>query len=184
MNETIGAALTNIFKQINKMHISPSGIQITKRFFEAIETLKKQGVIGGLQTFTKEFEINRWNMVTVKNNPDKSILKPEWIYYLCHKYNISTNWIILGQGNIFNNGNYNFNIDTSKMHINLSEIERHIGQLCTIKYIPKKNIFNTSGKLQKIRYCSRKNAPVIELKSENPTTSIINIYNIQSIETL
>jgi hypothetical protein len=54
------------------MNISQSGIEITKRFFKAINTLKKQGIIGGLQTFTKNFEINRWNMVTVKNNTDNN----------------------------------------------------------------------------------------------------------------
>lgn len=83
------------------MKISPDGIAITKRFFEAIDMLKAQKKIRGLQTFTDKHEINRWNMNTVKWNPDKSVLKPEWIAYLIRDYDISPKWIILGEGDMF-----------------------------------------------------------------------------------
>lgn len=84
------------------MNISPEGIAITKRFFEAIEMLKAQKQIRGLQTFTTKYDINRWNLVTVKQNPESSVLKPELIAILVRDFNISAEWIMLGRGGMFN----------------------------------------------------------------------------------
>lgn len=80
------------------MNISQEGISVTNRFFEAIDMLKAQKKIRGLQTFTREYNINRWNLNTVKYNPERSFLKPEWIVYLVRDYNISAEWILLGKG--------------------------------------------------------------------------------------
>ncbi|WP_298072343.1 hypothetical protein [uncultured Bacteroides sp.] len=83
------------------MNISDEGVLVTKRFFEAIDTLKAQKKIRGLQTFTNKYKINRWNMITVRTKPKVSVLKPEWIVYLVRDYGISANWILLGNGKIF-----------------------------------------------------------------------------------
>lgn len=84
------------------MNISKEGIAITKRFFEAIDILKAQKKIRGLQTLTREYNINRWNLITVKKEPEIRVLKPEWIVYLVRDYGISANWILLGTGSMFN----------------------------------------------------------------------------------
>ena len=84
------------------MNISKEGINVTNRFFEAIVMLKAQKKIRGLQTFTREYGINRWNLNTVKSNPERSVLKPEWIVYLVRDYNVSAEWILLGKGGMFN----------------------------------------------------------------------------------
>ena len=83
------------------MNISKEGIAVTNRFFEAIDMLKAQKKIRGLQTFTRQYGINRWNLNTVKLNPDKSVLKPEWIVYLVRDFKISAEWILLGRGGMF-----------------------------------------------------------------------------------
>ncbi|MCJ2381294.1 hypothetical protein MUN53_11845 [Parabacteroides sp. AGMB00274] len=83
------------------MKISQDGIDVTNRFFEAIETLKHQKKMRGLQTFTNKYGLNRWNINTVKWNPEKSVLKPEWIVYLVRDYGISSEWILLGKGDMF-----------------------------------------------------------------------------------
>ncbi len=83
------------------MNISKEGIAITKRFFEAIDILKAQKKIRGLQTLTREYNINRWNLITVKKEPEIRVLKPEWIVYLVRDYGISANWILLGTGSMF-----------------------------------------------------------------------------------
>ena len=83
------------------MKISQDGIDVTNRFFEAIETLKKKKKMRGLQTFTNKYGLNRWNINTVKWNPEKSVLKPEWIVYLVRDYGISSEWILLGKGDMF-----------------------------------------------------------------------------------
>lgn len=85
------------------MKISQDGIAITKRFFDAIDMLKEQKRIRGLKTFTDAHGINRWNMNTVKWNPEKSVLKPEWVAYLAHDYGVSTEWVLLGKGDMFIN---------------------------------------------------------------------------------
>lgn len=83
------------------MNISKEGIAITKRFFEAIDILKAQKKIRGLQTLTREYNINRWNLITVKKEPEIRVLKPEWIVYLVRDYGVSANWILLGTGGMF-----------------------------------------------------------------------------------
>lgn len=83
------------------MKISEEGIAITNRFFEALNMLKDQKQMRGLLTFTKAHDINYWNINTVRNQPEASILKPEWINYLVSDYNISPTWIITGKGKMF-----------------------------------------------------------------------------------
>lgn len=80
---------------------SQDGIDITNRFFTAIEELKKRKVIRGLGTFTNKYNINRWNLITVRDNPQNSVLKPEYISYLVEGYDISAEWLLLGSGAMF-----------------------------------------------------------------------------------
>ena len=83
------------------MNISKEGIAITKRFFEAIDMLKAQKRMRGLLTYTKAHDINYWNINTVRNQPEVSVLKPEWIAYLVLDYGISAGWILTGRGGMF-----------------------------------------------------------------------------------
>lgn len=80
------------------MNISQNGIAITKRFFEAIEKLRELKKIRGLKTFTSKHDINYWNICTVKNQPEKSVLKPEWLGWLVEDYNVSSSWLLTGEG--------------------------------------------------------------------------------------
>jgi hypothetical protein len=77
------------------------GVEITKRFFIAIDVLRANKVIRGLKTFTRKYNINYGNMNTIKNHSKDRILKPEYIAYLCKEYGINSNWILFGEGNIF-----------------------------------------------------------------------------------
>ena len=82
------------------MIISQEGQAITKRFFDAIEILSSNRTIRGLKTFTDKNGINRRNFIRVKKFQECSVLKPEWIFYLCTDYNISASWIITGKGDM------------------------------------------------------------------------------------
>lgn len=84
------------------MNISENGIAITKRFFEAIEYLRSIKRIRGLQTFTREHDINYWNICTVRNQPDRSVLKPEWLGWLVEDYGVSALWLLTGKGEVLN----------------------------------------------------------------------------------
>lgn len=83
------------------MTISKTGTEITERFFNAIDRLTNDGRIRGLQTFTRKHNINRWNLLTVRNNPQNTMLKCEYIAYLCEDFRISPQWIILGKGDFY-----------------------------------------------------------------------------------
>lgn len=83
------------------MIISKEGVEITKRFFQAIDMLKAQKQIRGLQTFTKQYGLNRWNLNMVKWEPEQRVLKPELIAYLCKDYGVSPEWILFGKGGMF-----------------------------------------------------------------------------------
>lgn len=79
------------------MNISKQGVEITHRFFLAIDSLISMKRIRGVKTFTTEFGIDRRNFLLVKSQPNVSVLKPEWIAYIC-TYGVSADWIINGNG--------------------------------------------------------------------------------------
>ncbi len=83
------------------MKISQQGIDINRRFFEALATLAQMKVIRGLQTFTREYGINRWNLITARNKPDISVIKQEWLSYLVLGYGVSADWLLTGRGEMF-----------------------------------------------------------------------------------
>ena len=85
--------------------INKDCIEVTNRFFYAIDMLKAQKKIRGLQTFTKEHNLNRWTLNRAKFHPEKSSIKIEWIIYLVKDFGVSLDWLILGKGEMFKKKN-------------------------------------------------------------------------------
>ncbi|GIZ15099.1 hypothetical protein [Capnocytophaga catalasegens] len=76
-------------------------IQITNRFFKALEEIIAKKEIRGIQTFCKLYEIDKRNLYKVKKEPDKFYLKPSWLHYLVKDFSVSATWLITGSGKIF-----------------------------------------------------------------------------------
>ena len=74
---------------------------IIKRFFEAIYRLKADKVIRGKQTFTRKYDINRWNMNTLEKELDRDIFQAAWLTYLVKDYNVSARWLLTGEGDFY-----------------------------------------------------------------------------------
>jgi hypothetical protein len=164
------------------MKISPDGISITNRFFQAIETLRAQGEIRGLQTFTEMHGINRWNMNTVKFNPETSVLKPEWIFLLVSSFGVSADYIVTGRGKMFGNSNYVVKIDESQANLTISDIEKWIDHKCAVRYMPSERQKTAIGVLKTIRYAnSDKAKPVVDLEDEKGKVRAIGVCSIISI---
>lgn len=85
------------------LRVSDEACEVTKRFFKAIDYLKGQKVIRGLRTFTDRYGLNYWNVTTIKNEPQKRFLKVDYLIYLCRDYGISSDWLLLGEGQMMKN---------------------------------------------------------------------------------
>ena len=83
------------------MKISEDGIQINQRFFYSIQTLVNMKVLRGLQTFTREYGLNRRNLQNVQAHPDTCVIKPEWLTILVRDFDISPEWLLTGRGKMF-----------------------------------------------------------------------------------
>lgn len=73
--------------------------EISRRFFEAIDMLKAQKRIRGMQTFTRMYGENYWNFHTCRKENKR--IKQEWLTYLVRDFNISALWLLTGTGNMF-----------------------------------------------------------------------------------
>lgn len=80
------------------LNVSDDAIAITKRFFIALDLLREQKKIRGIKTFTDKYNLNYWNMATLKKEPHKRILKTEYIMYLVRDFSVSSMWLLLGEG--------------------------------------------------------------------------------------
>lgn len=76
-------------------------VQINQRFFQALEHVISLGLIRGVQTFTREHNIDRRNLLRVKKEPTDNSLNIEWIYHLVNDFNISADWVLTGKGSMF-----------------------------------------------------------------------------------
>ncbi len=75
-----------------------------KRFFEALQRLKDDKKIRGKQTFTREYDINRWNLNTLEKDPSRDIFQPAWLTYLVNDYGVSAQWLLTGRGGFYKEG--------------------------------------------------------------------------------
>lgn len=83
------------------MSVSKQGIEITNRFYHAVDVLISNGRLRNLSHFTELYGLNYGNTHTQRKKPELYILKPELIASICRDFGISTKWVLLGTGNMF-----------------------------------------------------------------------------------
>lgn len=80
---------------------SNDSIVIVRRFFTAIYRLKEDKYIRGKQTFTSRYGINRWNFNSLEKHPESNIFQVAWLSYLVIDYNVSSDWLLTGNGDFY-----------------------------------------------------------------------------------
>lgn len=76
-------------------------IILVNRFFTAIDTLKEQKAIRGLQTFTNKYDIDRRNLLKMRKDPTTYQFQASWMTYLVKDYGVSPRWLLTGEGQMF-----------------------------------------------------------------------------------
>lgn len=78
---------------------SPGAIEITLRFKAAIDYVRGQEGHGAMKAFCMRHDISYTQFSQTLRHPDKRILPPLWIAYLClERPEISPDWIMTGRG--------------------------------------------------------------------------------------
>ena len=90
------------------LNVSPEAIAITKRFFLAIDILILQKKLRGMNSFAKKYNVNYWNLSTLRKEPERRILKIEYVAYLVKDFGVSTDYLLFGIGSMFREENHNY----------------------------------------------------------------------------
>lgn len=83
------------------LNVSSDGAAITKRFFFAIDTLIAKKKLRGLNTFAKKYNINYWNLNTLRKEPERRVLKVEYLAYIVGDFGVSPDYLLFGIGSVF-----------------------------------------------------------------------------------
>ncbi|MCQ2976263.1 MAG: hypothetical protein MJ211_15795 [Bacteroidales bacterium] len=72
--------------------------EITKRFFDALQKLKANGIIRGKQTFARKYNIDNRNFYKAEKDMNRNIFQTSWLLYLVRDYYVSAHWLLTGEG--------------------------------------------------------------------------------------
>ena len=84
--------------------VGDTGVAIAERFFFAIEELANRKVIRGLGTFARRYNLNYGNLYMLKCNIKTRNVRTEYLAYLAQDYGVSSEWLLLGNGEMFVEG--------------------------------------------------------------------------------
>ena len=74
-------------------------LDITGRFFEALEMIKSQKRIRGMKTFVDLYGENQRNFWVIRKEGKR--IKQEWLTYLVRDFDVSALWLLTGKGKMF-----------------------------------------------------------------------------------
>lgn len=76
-------------------------IAIISRFFAAVDALVAMKKIKGRATYCRLYGIDRANFNTQKKDLSKGFFQVSWVVPLVKDFNVSSDWILLGRGEMF-----------------------------------------------------------------------------------
>ena len=94
--------------------LTPEYLELTRRFFRALDTLRERGDIRGVNTFVNRYNIESKSLRRSKDHVSR--IKPDWLIFLCRDYGISTQWLLLGQGRMFREQPTKYNHENATLH--------------------------------------------------------------------
>ena len=81
-------------------NLSPDVLPINRRFFEALDVLKSRRELGGIHGFASKYGVATSNLYTIKTK-EQGAIKVEFLMYLVRDFNLSAQWLLTGEGNMF-----------------------------------------------------------------------------------
>lgn len=75
--------------------------QIVGRFFEALAYLKESRQIRGVKTFTDRYGIHRRSLQRLQKDPSTNDFKAVWLTYLVVDFGVSAQWLLTGEGRMY-----------------------------------------------------------------------------------
>ena len=82
---------------------TPESKQIMERFYSALDAIIAKKDIRGVQTYCREYNIDRRNFIAQRKNLDRSIFQLSWMQPMVKHYNINAEWLLTGHGRMFKN---------------------------------------------------------------------------------
>ncbi len=80
---------------------SDDTIAVISRFFAAIDALVAMKKIRGKATYCRIANINRLNFDTQSKDYSRGFFQVSWVIPLIKDFNISSDWLLLGKGDMF-----------------------------------------------------------------------------------
>lgn len=92
-----------------KENVSKKTKDIQSRFFQALERLIDSGKLKGLQTFCKQYDLQRpkySNLRSAEKSPDANapgykFIDIDALAYLVEDFGVSADWLLIGEGGMF-----------------------------------------------------------------------------------
>ena len=90
-------------------------ISVMERFFEALDLLVASKRIRGIQTYCKEFGIDKRHLYAQKKDLNKGFFEVYWILPMIQSLGVSSEWLLFGKGSMFKKNRKNADVITEQL---------------------------------------------------------------------
>lgn len=77
--------------------ITPESIEVTKRFYQALDKLILEKKLRGTQTFCRKYGIDKRNFYSFRKRVETFHLPVAWLLLLVNDYGVSSEWLLKGK---------------------------------------------------------------------------------------